>query len=75
VTDGENHDVWKIVRLAVYHDVAGMDGVCLGGVGGRDDRSVGIMWIIYIMVGVLGFCWLTLLLDIFWPGWDRDQRR
>ena len=33
------------------------------------------MWIIYIMVGVLGFCWLTLLLDIFWPGWDRDQRR
>ena len=30
------------------------------------------MWIIYIMVGVLGLCWLTLLLDIFWPGWDRD---
>ena len=30
------------------------------------------MWIIYIMVGVLGFCWLTLLLDIFWPDWDRD---
>ena len=33
------------------------------------------MWIIYIMVGVLGFCWLTLRFDIFWPGWDRDQRR
>jgi len=30
------------------------------------------MWAIYLMMGVLGFCWLTLLLDIFVPGWDRD---
>ena len=30
------------------------------------------MIIIYIMAGVLGFCWLTLILDVVWPGWDRD---
>jgi len=72
VTDGENHDVWEILRLAVYHDVAGMDGVCLGGVGGRDYRSIGIMWFIW---GVLGLVWTLALFDIFWPGWDRDHRR
>ena len=34
------HDVWKVVRLAVYYDVAGVDGVRSSGVGGRDDRGV-----------------------------------
>jgi len=41
---------------------------------GRPNTAHGeeTMWIVYIMMGVLGFCWLTLLLDIFCPGWDRD---
>ena len=30
------------------------------------------MWIIYGMMTVLGFCWLTTILDIFYPDWDRD---
>ena len=31
------------------------------------------MWLIYGVMGVLGFCWLALILDIFVPGWnDRD---
>ena len=25
------------------------------------------MWIIYGMMAVLGFCWLTFFRDIFWP--------
>jgi len=32
------------------------------------------MWILYIMMGVLGFCWLTTILDIFWPDWDSQDR-
>jgi len=31
------------------------------------------MWIIYIMIGVLGLCWLLTLMDIFYPDWDRDE--
>ena len=31
------------------------------------------MWLIYLMMGVLGFCWLTLLLDIVAPGWDNKE--
>jgi hypothetical protein len=30
------------------------------------------MWMIYLVMGVLGFCWVALLLDIFVPGWDED---
>ena len=31
------------------------------------------MWVVYIMMGVLGFCWVTLILDMFVPGWnDRE---
>ena len=30
------------------------------------------MWLIYLVMGVLGFCWVALLLDIFVPGWDED---
>ena len=31
------------------------------------------MWIIYGKMAVLGFCWLTFFLDIFWPDWDRKE--
>ena len=31
------------------------------------------MWLIYLMMGVLGFCWLTLILDIVAPGWDNKE--
>jgi len=30
------------------------------------------MWIIYGMMAVLALCWVLLLMDIIFPGWDRD---
>ena len=31
------------------------------------------MWLIYLMMGVLGFCWLALILDIVAPGWNDGE--
>lgn len=33
------------------------------------------VWLLYGMMALLGFCFLTLLLDMFVPGWDRDRDR
>ena len=31
------------------------------------------MWLIYLVMGVLGFCWLALILDIVAPGWNDEE--